>query len=95
MADPEALKAAAQALEPVEASPAWETAPPAPRARALWNRAVLEIFSLLLEGEPVAAAVERAAPRLRAARALDAAVADSGEQKLSPRIRDQAAHAGR
>jgi len=89
MADPEVLRSAARAFDPLETGKGWETAPAAVRARALMNRGILELVALLLEGETVVTAVDRVAPRLRAARSLDPAVTAIAERRLSPRIRAQ------
>jgi tetratricopeptide (TPR) repeat protein len=95
MADPDALRAAARSFDSLETHPAWPTAPSTVRAGALWTRGVLELIALLLEGEAVPAAVDRVAPRLKDARALDPAVAAAGERRLSPKLRDRIAALGR
>ena len=88
MADPEALRAAARAFEPLENGAAWETAAAPVRARGLWTRAVLEAVALILEGEAVSTAADRAAPRIRQARALDPDVQSAWEPRLSPKLRE-------
>ena len=95
MADPDALRTAARAFDPMETNAGWQTVPAATRAGALWTRALLELVALLLEGEPVATAVDRVAPRLRDARTLDPGVTTAGERRLSPKIRERIAALGR
>lgn len=95
MADPDALRTAARAFDPMETHAAWPTVPAATRAGALWTRALLELVALVLEGEPVATAVDRVAPRLQDARTLDPGLTAAGEQRLSPKIRERIAAMGR
>jgi hypothetical protein len=87
MANPEALRAVAKELAPLEAQAAWKDAPAPARARALYARAILEAVSILLEADAPPGALDRAAPGIRAARALDPGVDAGWKERLSPKLK--------
>jgi hypothetical protein len=87
MASPDALRAVARELGPLEEAAAWKDTPAPLRARALFARALLDAVATLLEGEPAPGALDRAAAGVKAARALDARVDDSWTEKLSPKLK--------
>jgi hypothetical protein len=87
MANPDALRAVARDLAPLEELAAWKEAPPPLRARALFARSLLEAVSLLLEGEPAPEALDRAAAGVKAARALEARIDELWKDRLSPKLK--------
>jgi hypothetical protein len=87
MASPDALRAAAKDLGPLEEAAAWKDTPASLRARALFARALLDAVATFLEGEPAPGALDRAAAGVKAARALDARVDDPWKEKLSPKLK--------
>ncbi len=87
MASPEALRAVAKELAPLEEVPAWKDTPASLRARALFARSLLEAVAILLDAEPAPGALDRAAAGVKAARALDPRVDDLWKDKLSPKLK--------
>lgn len=87
MADPEVLRGVAKELAPLEGIAAWKEASAPIRARALYARSILEAVAALLDGDGAPEALERAAPGIRAARALDTGVDAPWEDRLSPKLK--------
>jgi hypothetical protein len=87
MASPDALRAVARELAPLEEVAAWKETPAAIRARALFARSLLEAVSLFLEGEPAAGALDRPAAGIKAARSLDARIDELWKDRLSPKLK--------
>src|SRR6185503_14165862 len=87
MANPEALRAVAKELGPLEETAAWKEAPAPVRAKALYARAILEAVSVLLDADAPPGALDRAVPGIRAARALDAGIDALWKDRLSPKLK--------
>jgi hypothetical protein len=87
MANPEALRATAKELGPLEGSAAWKESPAPVRAKALYARSILEAVAILLDADAPPGALDRASPGIRAARALDAGVDAAWKDRLSPKLK--------